>query len=416
MKLLPTFVLLLLSSFFFCHKANAEEGNFSLLKNKKSVVIPFKFSNKNIIIPLTINNSDSLYFMLDTGLTHTLITELFPEDSLLLNNTGEELIKGLGGEQTLEVVISYDNEIRLKGIKGTHQRINLIKEDIFNLSRLAGHKINGIIGYDFLKHFIVKIDYVRQQLTLYNPKRYKKKLRNYLHFPLEIRAGKPYIRTDIIAPDKQRKNLKLMIDTGASLSLWLMDSETTQIPKPPKTIPAYLGQGLSGKIYGEYGYIPSLFFKHKELQQVLTAYPTLEDVKGAIFEGRNGSIGSEILRRFHVLIDYPNQRMALKANNKFNEKFDFNSSGIDFYQPNLKLPLYSIFAVREHSPAAKAGLQVGDILLKIDGKSTLRMRLGKLITILRNLENKRNKTIKLELRRNDSLLNIQYKISSQTPF
>lgn len=413
MKQKVNILLLLLFTILSLQQANAKKDSFKLLKNRRAVVIPFQFINKNIIIPLTINGSDSLYFMLDSGLTNTLITELFQEDSLQLNSVDKEVIRGLGGDKTLTVIISYDNEICMKGIKGTNQRINLIKEDIFNLSQLAGRKINGIIGYDFLRHFIVKIDYQRKLLTLYNPKKYRKKLRSYLHFPMEIIGGKPYIKTNIIAPDKQKKKLKLMLDTGASLSLWLMDNNKTKIPKPKKTIATYLGQGLSGRIHGEYGRIPALLFKEKKLENVLTAYPNPEEVKAALTGGRNGSIGSEVLRRFYVIMDYPNKELYLKPNKAFKDSFDFDISGVAFYQPSFNIPVYQVFALRENSPAAKAGLKKQDVILAINGKSTLTMSLHKLIETFQKLEKKTNKPIELLIQRDTVKLKLQYKIPNQ---
>lgn len=397
---------------FFVSQQNiyAKESNFRLLKNKKAVTIPFKFINKNIIIPLTINQSDTLFFMLDSGLTHTLITQLFPEDSLQLNNVAEETIKGLGGNATLSVVISYDNEINLNGIAGKHQRINFIKEDIFNLSQLAGHKINGIIGYDFLKHFITKIDYRRHLITFYEPKKYRKRLRNYLRFPMEIIAGKPYIKTTITAPDGQQKELKLMLDTGASLSLWVMDNNGIQITKPPKTISTYLGQGLSGKIHGEYGRIPALHFQSKTIKNVLAAYPTPEDVSAALTEGRNGSIGSEILRRFHIVMDYSGKQLFLKPNTAFKAPFSFNLSGIELYQPNLKIPIYKVFALRENSIASQSGLEIGDVILEINGQQTLLMTFDKLLETFDKLEKRKGKEVKLLIQRDTAILKVKYKI------
>ncbi len=388
----------------------SQEDNFRLTNNKKFTVIPFKFINESIIIPLQINNSDTLFFMLDSGLTHTLITELFQEDSLQLNNFGKEVIKGLGKGRDLHAIISLNNEIKLKDIRGVNQRINLIEENIFNLSQLTGHKINGIIGYDFLKNFIVKINYQKQLLLLYDPQYYKKKLRRYTHLPLEIIAGKPYINTHIITPQHKKQNVKLMLDTGASLSLWLVSQK---IPKPDKTVSSYLGEGLSGSIYGEFGRIPKLFLGKRAFEDVVTAFPYEEDIKMAVAEGRNGSIGNGILRRFFIVFDYPNKRVALKPNHFYNEPFIFNNSGIEVYQPNIHIPIYKIYSLRKGSPAAIAGLKNNDIILKINGKSTVAMSLGEVINTLKKEGIRKNRKIRLLIQRDDSQLNIEYKIPKE---
>lgn len=409
MRLLLKIIIYVLCLGFSIPKTSAQEDSFKILKDRKSVVIPFQYINKNIVIPLTINDSDSLYFIVDSGLTHTLITELFAEDSIQLNNTGKELIVGLGGENPLEVLTSYNNKITMEGIEGKDLRINYIPQNIFNLSQLAGHKINGIIGNDFLKYFIVKIDYIKHKLILYNPKYYRKRLRRYTKLPLELKAGKPYINTDIIAPDSTKKNVKLFVDTGASLALWLMDNNNIHIPKPEVTIYSYIGQGVSGKIYGDYGRIPQIMFKDKKLKNVITSFPNTEDIQRAISDGRNGSIGNEILERFYLILDYPNKQLWLKQNRNFRKPFYFNDSGLDFYQPELNIPLYKILSIRKGSPAEMGGLKIDDIILKANNQSTLTMSLQELILTFDKLTKSKTKEIELTIQRGDSILTVKYK-------
>jgi hypothetical protein len=67
---------------------------------KKSVTFDFKSSNNLIIIPVAINNSDTLNFILDTGVRYPIITELPFVNKLNLNYLQPINVKGLGeGEQ-----------------------------------------------------------------------------------------------------------------------------------------------------------------------------------------------------------------------------------------------------------------------------------------------------------------------------
>ena len=52
---------------------------------KKSITINFKLSNNLVIIPVAINNSDTLNFILDTGVKSPIITELPFVNKLNLN-------------------------------------------------------------------------------------------------------------------------------------------------------------------------------------------------------------------------------------------------------------------------------------------------------------------------------------------
>lgn len=398
--------------FVMSNIAKGELSGFKIDSKKRKVTIPFKLVNNNILIPLTINNSDTLFFILDSGLKNTLITELFPEDNVVLNNTGERQIKGLGSGKNLTAIISSNNTIRLKGVIGKNQGVYIIKENIFNLSELAGQKINGIIGYNFFRDFVVKIDYYRKLLTIYAPKRYKKKLRSYTHFPLVIKKNKPYISTQIVSPKFKTQTLELMIDTGASLSLWLTSNDSIQIDKPAKLIPGFIGEGLSGRIYGDYGRIPALIFKNKKLKNILTAFPRPEYIQEVFAEKRSGSIGGGILHRFYVVFNYPKKTIALKKNHFFKDPFEYNLSGIEIYTPNPQIKLYGILSLRENSPAKVAGLKKDDIILKINNISTLRMGFS---TVLENLNKRRRKGTTLLVQRDGKQVEIKYHIPKVSP-
>src|SRR5690606_1669549 len=63
---------------------------------RKSITFPFKLVHNLIIIPVQINDSQPLNFILDSGVKNTLITRLNYSDSLSLNEAGRISIQGLG--------------------------------------------------------------------------------------------------------------------------------------------------------------------------------------------------------------------------------------------------------------------------------------------------------------------------------
>jgi len=66
--------------------AQQQIQNLSFVNStQKSVSFPFKFINNLIILPVVINDSDTLQFILDTGVSRSIMTELSIGDSLLLN-------------------------------------------------------------------------------------------------------------------------------------------------------------------------------------------------------------------------------------------------------------------------------------------------------------------------------------------
>jgi len=78
-----------------------------------------------------------------------------------------------------------------------------------------------------------------------------------------------------------------------------------------------------------------------------------------------------------------------KANNQEN-----NEPGILVYKSDSEIeftlePQYEIVEIRPNSPAEKAGLQIGDLLIDINGKKAYRFKLSEINRILSSGEGKR---------------------------
>lgn len=84
-------------------------------KNKNKQELSFKLINNLIVIPLEINNH-YLSFILDTGVSKTILFNLTENDSVGLNNIKKVLIRGLGDGEPIEALLSKGNKFRIKNI------------------------------------------------------------------------------------------------------------------------------------------------------------------------------------------------------------------------------------------------------------------------------------------------------------
>ena len=75
--------------------------------NQNKVSFKFKFINNLIIVPVIINDSDTLHFILDTGLSTSIMTEISMGDSLSLNYTRQVKLNGLGRGDPVDALHSY---------------------------------------------------------------------------------------------------------------------------------------------------------------------------------------------------------------------------------------------------------------------------------------------------------------------
>ena len=393
------------------------QNGFFLPHYVKSDKISFKLINNLVVIPVELNGTH-LTFLLDTGVNSTIIFSLFEEDSLKLNNARFIKLRGLGEGGSISALKSDKNILKIGKAIDVNHSLYVIYDDSFNLSTRMGIPIHGIVGYEYFKNFIIKTNYITKKITTYNPRNYnQKKCKKCQTFDLIIKENKPFIKLDITSHDKIEEVI-LLIDSGSSDSIWLFDQKGYIDENNKNYFEDFLGQGLSGDIFGKRSILTKIKIGEFVLNEVKVAFPDKKFLRNTnFFKARNGSIGAEILKRFTVLIDYPSQKITLKKNSYFKDPFNYNMSGLtlehdgvilvkdkqqggfnnslNINQSNenngvVKIPLrtvynfylaprYIVAAIRENSPAALAGIKKGDEIISVNGKKTYRYKLQELI-------------------------------------
>jgi C-terminal processing protease CtpA/Prc len=94
-------------------------------------------------------------------------------------------------------------------------------------------------------------------------------------------------------------------------------------------------------------------------------------------------IGSEVLRRFKVVVDYARRRLILERNSDFEEPSEYDMSGVSFRAYGNDFRTFRVYQVLDDSPAAKAGLRVDDVLAAIDGVPASRLTLEQILQMLK---------------------------------
>ncbi|MCU0451324.1 MAG: aspartyl protease family protein [Bernardetiaceae bacterium] len=381
-------------------------NHFYFTKKARSVEIPFKYVNNLMVIPLRINGSDTMRFILDTGVKTALITGLSHGESVQINDTRRIKIRGLGDGSDLDALLSYGNRFDIStNIRGDNHDILILTEDIFFLSTKLGMRVSGIIGYDVFKNFIAEIRYEERKIVLHRPEKYKRRPPGIM-LPLIIEEGKPYVETFIEQENGQRLKVKLLVDTGASYALSLDRLSDPGIVLPPKTVDTYLGRGLSGDIHGQLGRLKSLELGKYKFKNFTASYPdsaSLRQVAGAVH--RNGLLGADILKRFHVTLDYPNSRLYLKPNADYKRPFFYNLSGMEVVAPIPGLPSFTVSEVSAKSPAAEAGVQRSDEVLELNGRKVYFLTLNDFTELFHS---KPGKKVTLTVKRGEQVLKMSF--------
>ena len=374
---------------------------------KKSITINFKSSSNLIIIPVAINNSDTLNFILDTGVRYPIITELPFVNKLNLNYLQPINVKGLGEGEQLTAYRSGNNTININGLVAYDQEIHMVINENFQISHILGIPVHGMIGFNLFKDYVVKIDYTQHKITLIKPEyfTYKEKEKDIV-LPLSFEQNKPFVKTSIVTDKNEDVPVKLLVDTGASDAIWLSTNSDNRISLPENHIETFLGRGLSGDLYGKKGRIGAIWVGPLVLYEPIVAFPDNDLIDQLIGKNdRNGTLGAEILRRFYVTMDYPNKRLILRPNSNLKDEFNYNMSGLEVSNPMPGLPIFTITNIRKNSPAYYAGIQENDQILSLNSESNKSLTLNDINLLFQSQEAKR---IRLTVLRNGEEIKTEF--------
>jgi len=344
-----------------------QAATFANNRQSKIASVPFEVVGTYVVVKVYINHSSSLHFILDSGLGATIITELMAEDSLELNYTERTTLKGLGNGKVIEAMISRGNTLQTGRMKFVNQMVNFLSEDVFNLSQYTGKKINGLLGSDFFQDQVVKIDYDTQHITFYESSSFEVPT-GYIAIPLTLKNNKMYAR--LLASEGQGKpaEVLMLIDTGAELAAWFRSYGSNAVPIPDKRVYGYIGQGLNGQIEGYVGRLNKLYFGGHCIHNPIVSFPDsacLSEIVQA--PDRDGTIGSQLLCRFNLIFDEPNEMLYIRPNHNFKKPFRYNIAGIEVISQPFFPKLPEVYYVWKNSPADQAGIKPGDLILNVDG-------------------------------------------------
>ncbi len=330
------------------------------------VVIPFELVTRHILIRVRINNSAPLWFIFDTG-DKVAIVDLGRAKSLGLNLRGETNVGGAGAG-TLKGSYVRDASLNVVGVEGNPQPV-VLAIPLDGLQPRFGHDIDGIIGADFIKQFVVEVDYPARVLRLHDKDKFVYSGSGEI-IPLTfINGGHPIIDAEITVTGRSAIKGRFVIDigSGGSLALNRPFVEKENLPGPSqKTLRAMGGGGVGGKVTGRTGRVAELRIGKLQIDNPLTLFS--EDKSGVFASSElQGNIGAMILSKFRVLLDYGHNRIILEPNASFKDQIGPASSGLRLIAEGSDYRRFRVEELLEDSPATEAGLQVGDLVLAVDG-------------------------------------------------
>lgn len=370
------------------------EPDYHFASGKKALAIPFESSNNLIFVQVRVNKSAPLPFILDTGASYTVIKQ----------NRAQSL--GLKLEQKES---EFEGEPVAKGVRLSLPGVELIDQTIVAaptamLEPSVGRAVEGVLGYDIFRNFVVEIDYAAQRINLYEAASYKYRGGSE-SIPLMIEDNTPFVHAQIIQPEGKSYEGKFMIDTGANSALNIFGGFDTAhgISKSLPKLLQTTSVGVSGRRGASIGRINEIRLGSFKIKNPVVS---LAPVRPDSDDLGDGEIGAELLRRFKVIVDYSRQRIILEPNAQFAEPFEASLSGASIAAEGVDYKTFKVRAVIENSPASEVGLRAGDIITKIDDQPATKLTFEQ----LRRMFRQEDREYLLEIKRDDKVQQVKLKL------
>lgn len=339
--------------------------NLQFASGQNAGRIPFARVGNFIYLRARLNDSEPLWFLLDTGATASYFDS---ERAKTLSLDREDFVKG--------VTLDFPG-VKLPDQKFLPQRLGF---GIYN-----GQAVDGLLGYDFIRRFVIEIDYLNNTVSLHEPNSYKYSGSGEI-VPLDLleddSGGKvPLVRVKITQPGRTSIEGKFIADTAVRSSISFNTpfvNANKLLQSARQTIRVPLGGGAMVRESKQaIGRVPHLQLGRFILRRPLAIF--FQDKEGIVASPEfDGVIGAEILRRFKVIFDYSRRQMILEPNRHLSDSEEYDMSGMLLIAEGTDFKTFKIKRTIENSPAIAAGLREGDIISAVDGKSVSNLTLEQL--------------------------------------
>lgn len=399
-------LLLIVLAVIFYQASQAQILGLDLIRNKKQIEIPFQMQQGFIVVKVWFENVVPLQLIFDTGAENTILFDKEIAQILRLPFDRQIAVTGSDLDSIIIANIIRNTRMQLENCYRVYRDIIVLEENDLLLKEKLGIEVDGIMGGSFFSNLVVKINYAKQKIILQHPNTFNKIPKNFHTYDLEIISSKPYVKSIVVNTHGKPVKATLLIDTGASLPFLVHTNTDTALQLPSRLMVGNIGFGLSGAVKGFLGITERLSLGDYTFDQIATSFQDIY-IDTLYHSGiiRNGILGNTLLSRFYVIIDYSKEKLYLKATRKYNKPFEYDKSGLTIFAVGQDLKQYYVTSVIEGSPAAMAGIQVGDIILKINRRNTTHLRLQ---DITRRLSRKSGKKIKLKIKRDDETIKTEF--------
>ena len=342
------------------------------------------------------NIKDSFNFILDTGSGGISLDSGTCTAFNIPTFQTDTSITGIAGVR--KVHFAFDKRLKFPGL--TVNNLNFHINDYHVLSSVYGEKIDGIIGYSFFSRYIVKINFDSLMIEIYTPGKIEYPRNGTLLHPIFTALPIQYLQVR----DKRKIPFNFYFDTGAGLCFLMSEQfakDSAVLLKKRKPLITQ-AEGMGGMLKMGLTIVREVKIGPYRFRQVPT-YLYQDDNNITSYPFTGGLIGSEILRRFNLIFNYPQREIHLQPNARFEDQFDYAYTGLGIYYIDGKNIVVDVI---KNSPAEKCGFKIDDEIISVGNNFSGNIQQYK------NILQVPNEKIKVIVKRDKALLELTIKTKS----
>lgn len=191
------------------------DGSARLARGARAVTLTSRFNRGHPYVETYINGKGPYSFVLDTGASYSVMLPA------LAKSFGLKERKVKGTEFTY-----VDAALRVPGVEADRHRFYTFVE------QLPGAGVAGLLGHDFLRQFVVEVDYSRPAVVLHDPKQFRRPAGDDTRWeavPLKVENNSPIIPVRLNYFRDGSEEFPALIDTGANATPMMTEEPRRQV-------------------------------------------------------------------------------------------------------------------------------------------------------------------------------------------
>jgi len=227
---------------------------------------------------------------------------------------------------------------------------------------------------------VVETDYAANKVRFLDASRFSPSPGS-VEIPATIGGNVPFVRAEVGMPGGASVAGVFLLDSGTARGALLFGKSFIGLhPEFPQTgdrIDLPPVEAVGGKVEMKAGRIAFLRIRTFTFKQPIALFAP--NGAGTLDNPHiDGTIGTEVLKRFGVTYDYSRSRIFLAPGDALDRAFERDASGLSPITVPPDFHRFTVSGITVHSPAADTDIRKGDILLRIDGKPAADLTLSQI--------------------------------------